>query len=547
MLLLSLLLLALQPLLALAAWGYTETSALYTIDTSAGLIFSVSKTNGDITSMLYNGVEYQGYQSKNSHVESGLGTSTVTIASYSSPAYIIKITVTYGTLTHYIIARYGNANIYLATNKGDASVAASRFIVRLKPNVLPHSSTDSDFYDDGSTTIEASDITQNSAGLTKSKHYQGSNYGRVLDFDYVGKATSAVGIWLIRSNHEKASGGPFFRSLVRGCTTIAEDLYEILFYSMGHTDAERWGLQGPYVLAFTTGGTPNTALFARNADWSWFDTLGLSGWVADSARGYVAGVGIANMKSGYTYTAALSNTAYQFWGTAAASTGAWTIKRVVPGTYTLSIYKGEYAVHTQSVTVSAGAATALNTITPAGDPDDVTAIWRIGAFDGTPAGLLNFDTTPYPPTYMHPSDARLTAWDSPNFIVGTTPASGFPAYMWKDVNNDHLVYFKLTAAQIAAARTVRIGITEAYAGGRPTIAVNSWTSALPSASTQASTRSLTVGTYRGNNYIYTYTVPASAFLTDVSQWQVLKITVISGSGTTGYLSAGIAIDALDMY
>lgn len=114
----------------------------------------------------------------NSHVESGLGTSTVTINSYSSPAYIIKVTVTYGTLQHIIVARYGNDNIYLLTNKGDSSVAASRFIVRLKPNVLPHDSSMSDFYDDASTTIEASDITQNSLGYTKSKHYQGSNYGR---------------------------------------------------------------------------------------------------------------------------------------------------------------------------------------------------------------------------------------------------------------------------------------------------------------------------------------------------------------------------------
>lgn len=199
-----------------------------------------------------------------------------------------------------------------------------------------------------------------------------------MNFDYVGKTTGSVGIWLIRSDHEKASGGPFFRSLVCGCTTIAEDLYEILFYSMGHTDAERWGLQGPYVIAFTSGGTPSTALFARNADWSWFDTLGITGWVADSARGYVAGVGIANMKSGYTYTVALSNTNYQYWGVAATSGGSYTIKRVVSRTYALTVYKGEYRVYTTSIIVSAGSATGLNTITPNLDLSDVTAIWRIG-------------------------------------------------------------------------------------------------------------------------------------------------------------------------
>lgn len=89
---------------------------------------------------------------------------------------------------------------------------------------------------------------------------------RTIDYDYVGKATSSVGIWLIRSNQEKASGGPFFRSLVRGCTTEHEDLYEILYYNMGTVDPERFGLQGPYVLSFTDGGAPNNALFARKAD-----------------------------------------------------------------------------------------------------------------------------------------------------------------------------------------------------------------------------------------------------------------------------------------
>ncbi|RPB05079.1 hypothetical protein L873DRAFT_1825279 [Choiromyces venosus 120613-1] len=492
MFLLSLLFaLALRPLLVFAAWGYTNNGSNYGINVGSKLVFKASKTNGDINSIVYRGTEYQ----VSSRVESGLRASTVTITSYSSPAYLIKVAVTYGTLVHYIVARYGNNNIYLLTNKGDASVAASRFIVRLKPNIFPHDSSMSDFCDDASTTIEASDITQNSLGYTKSKHYQDSNYGRVMDFDYVGKTTGG-----------KASGGPFFRSLVRGCTTVAEDLYEILFYSMGHTDPERWGLQGPYVLSFTDGGTPNTALFARNADWSWFDTLGIKGWVADSARGYVAGVGIANMKSVYTYTVALSNTDYQYWGVAASSGGAYTIKRVVLGTYTLTVYKGEYAVYTTSVAVSAGSATALNTITPNSDPSGVAAIWRIGT----------------PPTYIHFSDPRLSSWDPANFIVGTTATSDFPGYMWKDVNNDHLVYFKFTAAQIASAETIGIGITEA-------------------------TRSLTVGTYRGNNYIYSFTVPESEFLTDVTQWNILKITVISGSGSTAYLNTGISIDCVGLY
>ncbi|KAH7386222.1 Rhamnogalacturonase B, N-terminal-domain-containing protein [Cadophora sp. MPI-SDFR-AT-0126] len=533
------------PSVAFAAWGYTDNGSSYVIDTGSQLIFAVSKSNGDITSMKYRGTETNGYQGKNSHVESGLGASVVTIKQYTTPANIIQVTVTYGTLVQTYIARYGNNNIYMLTNKGDASVAASRFIVRLVPGLLPKALTDSDYYDASTVTVEASDVILSSAtGYTKSKHYQGSNYGRTMDYDYVGKATSTLGIWLIRSNREKASGGPFFRSLVRGCSPIAEDLYEILYYNMGTTDPQRWGLQGPYVLSFTDGGAPNSALFSRNVDWSWMDTLGIKGWVPTSGRGSVAGVGIKNMKSGYTYVVGLSNNDAQYWGVAAPTTGAFSIAKILPGTYTLTVYKGEIEVYTSSVAVTAGGKVALNSITPT-DPSDTAAIWRIGEWDGSPAGFTNFDKTPMLPTYMHPSDTRISTWNPPNYIVGTSSAAGsLPGYMWKDVNNGHLIYFKLDATQTAAAHTVRIGITEAFIGGRPSITINSWSSKLPGATNQASTRSLTVGTYRGNNVMLTYDVPASAFLA-AGQYNIMKIDIISGSTGTGFLSPGVSLDAID--
>jgi rhamnogalacturonan endolyase len=111
------------------------------------------------------------------------------------------------------------------------------------------------------------------------------------------------------------------------------------------------------------------------------------------------------------------------------------------------------------------------------------------------------------------------------------------------VNNPTTVTFTLSASQVAA-HTVRIGITAAYAGGRPQITVNGWTSSAPAASTQPSSRSLTIGTYRGNNALYTYGVPASAFVTGTNR---LTITVISGSGGTGYLSPGYSYDAVELY
>ncbi|ROW16242.1 hypothetical protein VPNG_01999 [Cytospora leucostoma] len=535
---------------ALASFGYVDEGDYYTIDSGSKLVIEVSKTNGDIQSLKYDGVEYNGYSGKNTQVESGLGTSTVTIEEFSSPAYIIKVSVTYGTLKHYLFVRYGNDNVYIFTNKADDSVTVHRYIVRIPGGTFTYntdesSSDDSDFYPDDSTYIEASDVKSISDGTTWSKHYNGGLYGRIKDFDYVGKSNDDVGIWIIRSNHEKASGGPFFRSLQRRADSNGEDLYDIYYYNMGHTDAERFGLQGPTVLSFTDGSTPNTALFARNADWSWFDDLGIDGWVAESGRGAVAGVGLSGTKSDFTYTVALSNTEAQYWTTAASSGGAWSIKKALPGTYTLTVYKDELEVYTSSVTITAGSTVALNTITVT-DPSDTTAIWRIGDWDGTPSGFLNFETTPWKPTYMHPSDSRIDSWDVGNYIVGTTADTSFPAYIWQDVNNGHIIYFKLTADQLTEAHTVRIGITEAYINGRPQITVNSWTSSIPSATTQASTRSLTVGTYRGNNAVLEFTVPATAWLDSTSSWQVLTINIVTGSTGTDYLSGGIAIDAVEL-
>lgn len=150
------------------------------------------------------------------------------------------------------------------------------------------------------------------------------------------------------------------------------------------------------------------------------------------------------------------------------------------------------------------------------------------------------------PTYMHPSDTRLANWDAGNFIIGTTPVSSFPGYMWKDINNDHIVYFRLNDAQLTKGVKIRIGVTEGQAGGRPTITMNSWAAKLQSDKGQGDTRSLTVGTYRGNNYIYEFDVPASAWVQSTREYQLLKISVISGKTASGYLSPGVSFDAIDM-
>lgn len=225
--------LLLAPAAVSAAWGYKDDGKNYIIDTNANLVVSVSKTNGDMNSIKYRGVEYTGQGGKYSHVESGLGASTVTIQQYTSPANMIKVTVKYGTLIHTLVFRYGNANVYIFMNKVDTSVTVSRYIVRIPPNIFSNNpDVDTDWIPDGAGAIESGDIN-GSGGKTWSKHYSGKLYGRTMDYDYVGYTNNNVGMYLLRSNHEKASGGPFFRSLVRRGGSGGPDLYDIYHYNMG--------------------------------------------------------------------------------------------------------------------------------------------------------------------------------------------------------------------------------------------------------------------------------------------------------------------------
>ncbi|MDX3246795.1 rhamnogalacturonan lyase B N-terminal domain-containing protein [Streptomyces sp. ME18-1-4] len=518
-----------------AAFGYRDDGRNYVVDTGSSLVFKVSKTSGDLTSLLYKGKEYEGYGGRHSHVESGLGASAVTVEQ-SGPTILIK--VVHGPITQWYAARSGQNNIYLWTNKADASFTATRYIVRLKPGMFPNTGSDS-WIEASDTIIEARDVWRRADGTTHSKHYSGR---RTIDYDHVGFTTGSVGLYLVRSNHEKASGGPFYRSLLRHSNDKGAGLYEILHYNEAQTEAERFGLQGPYVLAFTDGAAPSPSLFQDKLDTSWVDGLGITGWVGRAGRGKVAGVGLKGMDASHPYTVGFANPTAQYWAKAAAGTGAFSCKGMLPGTYTLTVHKGELAVHTETVKVTAGATTTLHTLSITGDPSAAKTLWRLGDWDGTPGEFKNAKLM----TYAHPSDARAAKWTGNVTIGGADAAASFPAYVWKDVNDGVLVYFKLTGEQAAAAHTLRIGVTDAFANGRPRVSVNDWVSPVPAAVTQPSTRSLTTGSYRGNNHTFTYNVPASAWKTDVTQYNVLKLSIVSGSSGTTFLSPGTSFDCIDL-
>lgn len=528
---------------AAESFGLTEDANFYTVDTGAGLVFKIRRTDngvstqsaGDIASMVYNGVQYQD-QSRGSQLNSGFdflytGVSAVSVSATTVGTDTIKITVRAGDLTHYYLARRGQPNIYMGTyfTTEPSTLGLARFIVRVPIAALPNGPVPSDIRNN-TGAIESGDVFGMANGETRSKHY--SNI-RLKDWRYFGATGPGVGLWMVRDNNEGNSGGPFYRSLINQATSTNQELTYIINYGEGQTEAFRPGILNTYTMSFTGGGAPATL------DTSWFAGMGMTGYVPASARGGVAGVGIGNRNTAYTYTVGFANATAQYWVDADAANGHFDSRGMIPGTYTMTIYKNELAVDTRSVTITAGGMTTLNTINIANDPGSTAALWRIGDWDGTPLEFLNGAKV----STMHPSDVRMASWTVPDYVIGSSnAATGFPAYQWKDINNNTVIRFNLTSGQIRNY-TLRAGITVAAAGGRPKIAVNQWQSANPAASTQPKTRTLTVGIYRGNNTTYSFDIPASALV--VGQ-NTVTLTAISGTTSTGWLSPGYSWDAVDM-
>jgi rhamnogalacturonan endolyase len=443
----------------------------------------------------------------------------------------IKVTVQAGNLTHYYIAKRGEAKIYMADyfTTEPNTLNLVRYIVRVPIGALPNGPAPSDLRGT-TTTVESSDVFGMPNGETRSKHY--SNM-RLKDWQYIGATGTNVGLWMVRDNGEGASGGPFYRSLLNQATATDQEITYIVNYGESQTEPFRTSILDSYTMVFTDGSAPAAV------DTSFLSGMGLTGYVGAAGRGGVAGVGITGRVAGKNYTVGFSNATAQYWCDVNPVDGTFSSYGMIPGDYTLKVYKNELAVETRTVTVTAGATTPLHTIGITQDPSATVPLWRIGDFDGSPAEFLNGDKV----TTMHPSDVRMSSWLTGDYTVGvSTAAANFPAYQWKSVNGTIAIKFNLKSSQIVPL-TLRAAITTAYAGGRPKVQVNGWIPSNPAASTQPSTRSLTVGTYRGNNTMYTFNIPATELVVGEN---IAYMTVISGSSGTTYLSPGYSIDAVDL-
>lgn len=592
---------------AISPFGLSTDATFFTVDTGAGLVFKIrrfddgasTRSAGDIASMVYNGVQYQD-QARGTHVNSGFdflytGVSAVNVSAETVGSDYVKVTVVAGNLTHYYMARRGDPKIYMGTyfTTEPSTLGLTRFIVRVPIGVLPNGTpagtpgglVDGAWPDDlrgTSGAIESGDIfgiaSGPFAGQTRSKHY--SNM-RLKDWQHIGGTGPGVGLWITRDNQEGGSGGPFYRSLLNQITSTTNEITYIVNYGEGQTEGFRMNRLNHYTLSFTDGSAP------APVDTSWFGAMNLLGYVAPNARGNVFVPAILGRTGNFGYTVGFANATAQYWADAAANDGRASSDGMIPGDYTMTVYKNELAVASAPVTVTAGTTNIVPTIAigadplvhrddprgkwhiAKGDPSMTPALFRIGEWDGTPAEMKNGDKI----TVMHPQDVRMSNWfstavpTSPYLVGSSTAATTMPAYQWKGLatgagvcasnpnaqNAPVTVQFNLKASQISAASTYkfRIGITTAQAGGRPQINVNSWSSPFVGSQSgdvfppgQPSTRTMTVGTYRARNITYDYTIPASALVAGAN---TLKIYVVSGScSTSPWLTPGYAFDAMDL-
>ncbi|KAJ7347509.1 polysaccharide lyase family 4 protein, partial [Mycena albidolilacea] len=513
-----------------SGFGLTASGTLWTVTTDGGLVFTVQSTNGDITSLLYNGIQAQD-PTKSSQLSSGLGTAS---CSWVQTGTGCRPSTT-STLTQYYVAQRGVAAIHMATyTTAEPTVGELRYIARLLhtavPNGIPQSNTV------GGTAIEASDVYLVS-GQTRSKFYSGVQF---INDQVHGVTGSGIGVYMIIPGvgYESSSGGPFFKD-INNQGSVQQELYFCTCRSnSGHTqtEANRMGLHGPYALWFTTGAAPSGTV-----DTSFWGTLGaVSGLVLPAARGFVEGKAIG-VPAAYAADTVVgwSNSVAQYWARANAATGDFFSPAMKPGTYTMTVYKGELAVGSQVVLVNAGTTISSNIHDTSVD-DTTTYIWQIGEFDGMPTGFLNADMI----QTMHPSDSRMHIWGPVTFTVGQQAIGFFPMAIFQGIG-PVTIRFALQPGQ-GGARTLKIATTLAFAGGRPVVSVNTWNSSIPAAPSQPDSRGVTRGVYRGNNIEYTYAIPTGILFTG-STINVITISVASGSSGDTFLSPNIVFDALALF
>jgi len=522
-------------------FSIVESDEFYTVNTGGNITFKIrrkdygssTRSPGDLASIIYKGNEYLD-PLRGSQINAGFDwlyndTNEVSVTADNIGNDIIKITVQAGYLTHYYICRNGDDNIYMGTTFSHQPEAQDnvRFILRSNSNLLPHGPEPSNLH--GTTkTIESADIFSTDEGITRSKHYSNQ---RLKDWDYIGATGSNVGLWIVRGNSEGMSGGPFYRSLLNQGAADQEITY-IINYGMAQTDVFRKNILNLYTIVFTDGSSPATP------DLEWMSDLNLGGWIKDDKRGKVSGKVVSGLNKEKEYTVGFSNDNAMYYSDISPLTGEFSSPYMIPGEYKIDIFKNELSVFNSLISVNPGDIVDFGDINIDSDPSMADCLWRIGEWDGSPKEFVNGDKI----NIMHPSDVRMTAWGPTEYCIGTSlPDKDFFSYQWVDINSNIKISFNIESDELKDYR-LRIGITTSSQGGRPEVNLNGLV-IKSGASMQPKTRNITVGTYRGNNVMYTFDIPSKNLVIGNNN---IILNVISGSGGKGWLGPSVSFDAIDL-
>ena len=302
-----------------ADFGLVERDRHFQIDTGAGLRLDVDRSNGNVSSWKFKGVEYRFDDSKRaSHLNAGLGSNTRVTAKQIGDQWV-QVTIetlpenkVVSDLTHYLLVRKGENTAYMATfATKPPGVGELRWITRLWAPRIPYGPVPSDLRE-STGPVESGDVFGMSDGTTRSKYFgDRSTHGkdRAIDLSYCGAVGPKVGVWMVYGNRESSSGGPFFRDIQNQCGS-SQEIYNYLF--SGHNQTEDWRpnvLHGPYALVFTDGPPPALPL-----DWSSIteSELDLKGLVANSERGKVSGQ-VSGVQNGCEAVVGFANQHAQYW------------------------------------------------------------------------------------------------------------------------------------------------------------------------------------------------------------------------------------------
>ncbi|AZF00242.1 Rhamnogalacturonate lyase precursor [Pseudomonas orientalis] len=507
---------------AFAGFGFTRTDSRIVVDTDAQLLFSVDTRNGDLASLRYRGSELQTTEPKASQVASGLGSAQVEAHTVGD---VIVISARAGDLIQYYLAKKGRAAIYMATYAPTLlPVGELRFVARLNVGKLPKAERGTD--SNVGTAIEGKDVFLLPDGRTSSKFYSAQP---MIDDPLHAVKGPGVAVYMLMGNRELSAGGAFFKDIATQKTPATHELYNYMYSNHTQTEPYRGGLHGVYGLLFTDGDAPDPTL----TDLGFVDNrLGLAGFVDSAGRGTLSGH-VSGVAGALPAVVGLSNANAEYWARADGS-GRYVVTGVKPGRYRVTLYQNELEIAQTTADVSAGSTTQTN-LQARPLPGQVK--WQIGMPDGTPAGFLNAHLL----ASAHPSDSRMAPWAPVTYSVGISPADAFPAAQWRDVNSPTRIQFVLAANAVRDYR-LRLFISLAQAGGRPTVSVNQhWKAPVPAASNQPDSRGITRGTYRGNNSVFDVSIPAAALHAGIN---TLEIGVASGRTGTGFLSPGFVFDSV---